>query len=207
MPSSVDEEMLLGNPTPRINPAFVLELANVNRTSSLRKWWPHLTLDSTPDFILEEMKRFQVDSRHGRLIGNVARQTGLSVDAIRFYEREGLLRVAMRSVGNFRLYEASDVEQLQFIRRSQELGFSLQEIRELLIIRNERTEACTHVRDLIVNKLQAVRSRLEQLTNLQHQLERALETCAGTLAKSADQEHESCPVLQGIVNRTGEAKS
>jgi len=63
----------------------------------------------------------------GAQIGKVASQTGLSIDAIRFYEREGLLSKPMRSEGRFRLYREQDIQQLRFIRKAQELGFSLQE--------------------------------------------------------------------------------
>jgi DNA-binding transcriptional MerR regulator len=71
-------------------------------------------------------------------IGDVASQTGLTVDTIRFYERERLLHRAARSSGGFRLFSQSDVADLEFIRNAQELGFSLQEIRDLLTLKNTR---------------------------------------------------------------------
>lgn len=134
----------------------------------------------------------------GIQIGKVAAETGLSVDAIRFYEREGLLREPMRSEGGFRLYEQRDVQQLQFLRRAQELGFSLQEIRELLVIRDEETAACTHVRELIEHKLISVRGKLKELIRLERQLKTSLAKCDGVLRASADQEHEPCPVIDQI---------
>src|SRR5215469_1175187 len=100
-------------------------------------------------------------------IGQVAQETGLSIDTIRFYEKEGLLREPERSEGGFRLYSARDIEHLHFIHKAQELGFSLAEIRELLLIQDERTEACTHVRDLIQHRLQAIRSKIEDLRQLE----------------------------------------
>ena len=60
---------------------------------------------------------------HGVQIGKVARATGLSVDTIRFYEKEGLLREPERSEGGFRLYSARDIQNLHFIHKAQELGF------------------------------------------------------------------------------------
>jgi MerR family transcriptional regulator, copper efflux regulator len=69
-------------------------------------------------------------------IGAVSKRIGLSVDAIRFYEKEGLLKVPLRSEGGFRLFQEQDLEDLRFIRTGQSLGFSLVEIRDLLSVRN-----------------------------------------------------------------------
>src|SRR5215470_10016154 len=69
-------------------------------------------------------------------IGAVSKRTGLSVDAIRFYEKEGLLKISVRSEGGFRLFREKDLEDLRLIRSAQSLGFSLVEIRDLLSIRN-----------------------------------------------------------------------
>ena len=65
-------------------------------------------------------------------IGELAKRTTLTVDAIRFYEKRQLLPKAIRSTGGFRLYTTGDIEQLHFIRQMHELGFSLREIRELI---------------------------------------------------------------------------
>jgi DNA-binding transcriptional MerR regulator len=70
----------------------------------------------------------------GIQIGQVARETGLTVDAIRFYEKQRLLKPAPRTEGGFRLFSGQDLQQIQFIRRAQELGFSLSEIRDLLVL-------------------------------------------------------------------------
>src|SRR5215216_1738488 len=95
----------------------------------------------------------------GLQIGAVARETGITVDAIRFYERERLLKHPERSGGGFRLFTASDVENIHFIRHAQELGFSLSEIRELLVLQSEDLMACSHVRNLIRLKLGTVREK------------------------------------------------
>lgn len=86
-------------------------------------------------------------------IGDVAARTGLSADAIRFYEREKLLRTAARSSGGFRLFTASDVADLAFIRNAQELGFSLQEIHELLDLKQAAHPDCRHVEQLLEKKI------------------------------------------------------
>jgi len=81
-------------------------------------------------------------------IGELAKRTALSIDAIRFYEKRQLLSKATRSSGGFRLYSTDDLERLLFIRQIQRLGFSLREIRELLDLRAKKVDACETVREL-----------------------------------------------------------
>jgi DNA-binding transcriptional MerR regulator len=139
-------------------------------------------------------------------IGKVASQTGVSIDTIRFYERSGLLAKPARTEGRYRLYRKEDIERLRFIRRAQELGFSLQEIRELMLIQNEHVEPCTHVRDLIEQKLAAVNAKLEHLTALQRELKSAHTSCTTSLAR-CDGREECCPVLEAIAHTKDELKA
>jgi DNA-binding transcriptional MerR regulator len=74
-------------------------------------------------------------------IGELAKRTALTVDAIRFYERRQLLPKAARSTGGFRLYTTDDIERLHFIRQMHELGFSLREIGELIDLRTRKIAA------------------------------------------------------------------
>src|SRR5215471_590834 len=110
-------------------------------------------------------------------IGQVARKTGLTVDAIRFYEKQRLIRPAQRTEGGFRLFSGQDLEHIQFIRRAQELGFSLNEIRELLALQGEHVKACSHVRDMFTAKLGAVRQKIRDLRKLENQLADDLTRC------------------------------
>ena len=86
-------------------------------------------------------------------IGIVAKKIGLSVDAIRFYERNALLPRPPRTQGGFRRYTESDVETLAFIRRVQGLGFKLSEIRGLLNLRGNLLQPCAPVRRRLEEKL------------------------------------------------------
>lgn len=139
----------------------------------------------------------------GVQIGRVAHETGLSIDTIRYYEKEGLLREPPRSEGGFRLYGSHDIEHLRFVRSAQELGFSLAEIRELLLIQDERVESCTHVRDLINQKLVLVRRKLEDLMRLESVLQGALDQCNDALSHDrADPQHENCPVLGQLTHHS-----
>src|ERR1700737_4122368 len=99
-------------------------------------------------------------------IGIVAKKIGLSVDAIRFYERNALLPQPPRTQGGFRQYGESDVETLAFIRRVQGLGFKLSEIRGLLNLRGNRLQPCAPVRRRLEEKLTDVRRKLADLQAL-----------------------------------------
>lgn len=130
-------------------------------------------------------------------IGQVAQKTGLSVDAIRFYERAGLLAKTARSTSGYRLYHDRDVADLEFIQRAQQLGFSLNEIRELFSIQRHPEEACGHVRDLIAQKLTVVRRKIGELQKLETELDKALEQCRNALQQPGTRQ-DCCPVLEEI---------
>ncbi len=134
-------------------------------------------------------------------IGKVAQQTGLSVDTIRYYEKERLLREPLRSEAGYRLYGGRDIEHLLFIRKAQELGFTLAEIRDLLLVQDERTNACTHVRELIQYRLGNVRQQIEDLKKLETHLQEAQGKCDEALRNdTGDPHHECCPVLEAIAH-------
>ncbi len=144
-----------------------------------------------------------MSTSRGAQIGRVARDTGLSVDTIRYYEKEGLLREPPRSEGGFRLYGSRDIEHLRFIRSAQSLGFSLGEIRELLLIQDERVKSCAHVRELIIQKLFSVHRKVEELKRLESDLQGALGKCDDALSHDrADLQHDSCPVLAELAHQT-----
>jgi MerR family mercuric resistance operon transcriptional regulator len=126
-------------------------------------------------------------------IGIVAKKIGLSVDAIRFYERNGLLRRPPRTEGGFRRYAENDVETLAFVRRVQGLGFKLSEIRGLLNLRAGRSQPCAPVRRRLQAKLADVRHKLENLQTLKRELQLALRSCDKELRKK----NAHCPILQG----------
>jgi MerR family transcriptional regulator, copper efflux regulator len=125
-------------------------------------------------------------------IGIVAKKIGLSVDAIRFYERNALLPRAARIEGGFRQYGESDVETLAFIRRVQGLGFKLSEIRALLWLRGNRLQRCAPVRRRLQGKLVDVQRKLSDLHKLEHELRLALRSCNKELRKRS----AHCPILR-----------
>src|SRR5690242_7417036 len=129
-------------------------------------------------------------------IGQVAQETGLSIDTIRFYEKQRLVKQSPRTEGGFRLFGISDIETLKFVRKAQELGFSLNEIRELLMLRAEHVPACSHVKELLNQKLAAVEQKIAELQILERSLKRALLKCKRELRNAAPGHEECCPVLE-----------
>ena len=125
-------------------------------------------------------------------IGFVAKKIGLSVDAIRFYERNALLPRAARTAGGFRQYGESDLETLAFIRRVQGLGFKLSEIRSLLSLRGNRSQPCAPVRRRLEEKLVDVHRKLADLQKLEHELRLALRSCNRELRNQP----AHCPILR-----------
>jgi DNA-binding transcriptional MerR regulator len=139
-------------------------------------------------------------------IGQVAHETGLSIDTIRFYEKQGLLKRSPRTEGGFRLFGLGDIETLKFVRK-QELGFSLNEIRELLIVRSDHVPACSHVRELLDQKVVAVEQKIKELQDLERSLRRALKKCKRELKTAVAGRHdECCPVIDEI-NRAARGNS
>ena len=136
----------------------------------------------------------------GLQIGKVARETGFSVDAIRYYEKQRLLKPPPRTEGGFRLFTARDVQNIHFIRRAQELGFSLNEIRELLILQSDGVAACSHVRDLLRGKLGLVQEKIAELDKLKNQLGADLKKCERALRRGKTAGHDRCPVLSEIAD-------
>jgi MerR family copper efflux transcriptional regulator len=135
-------------------------------------------------------------------IGIVAKKIGLSVDAIRFYERNGLLPRPPRTDGGFRRYGENDVDTLAFVRRVQGLGFKLSEIRGLLWLRGNRLQPCAPVRRRLQEKLAHVQRKLSDLHKLEHELRLALRSCNRELRKG----DAHCPILREKNQRKPESE-
>lgn len=135
-------------------------------------------------------------------IGIVAKRIGLSVDAIRFYERNGLLPRPPRTEGGFRRYGENDVEALAFVRRVQGLGFKLSEIREFLRLRGDRMQPCAPVQRRLQEKLADVQQKLSALHKLERELRLALRSCNRELHKR----NAHCPILSEKTSRRSESE-
>jgi DNA-binding transcriptional MerR regulator len=133
-------------------------------------------------------------------IGTVAKQVGLTPDAIRFYERNALLPRPPRTAGGFRQYADTDLQTLEFIRRVQNLGFTLKEVRQFLGLRRRRFQPCAPVRRRLEQKLSHVRGKLSDLHKLEQELRTALRACKKELRRRTAR----CPLLSESVNRKPE---
>ncbi len=127
----------------------------------------------------------------GLQIGEVAKRAGVSIDTLRYYEKVKLLPRAGRSTGGFRLFAAEHVERVRFIKQAQELGFSLDEIRDLLATGG--TEECRKVRDLLKRKIAEMDERLKSMKEFRRVLASHLSACESELKKHRDS--TCCPVL------------
>ena len=123
-------------------------------------------------------------------IGQLAQRTGAKIETIRYYERIGLLPVALRQ-GRYRSYDVTDVARLGFVRRSRELGFSIKEARALLDLTAGGYESCAEARDLAAVHLHDVRSRIADL----RRMERALATTVQACDAGAD---AGCPLIDAL---------
>jgi DNA-binding transcriptional MerR regulator len=113
----------------------------------------------------------------GVAIGEAARQSGVKVPTIRYYEQIGLLPAPTRSESNRRNYEDSDLRRLMFIRHARDLGFEVEAIRELLVMNARPEQSCAEADAIAKRHLGEVKRRIDQLQALQAELERMVEEC------------------------------
>jgi DNA-binding transcriptional MerR regulator len=128
-------------------------------------------------------------------IGQVARTAGVSVQAVRFYEQLGLLPTAQRTPAGYRVYGPESIERLQFVKQAQELGFSLDEIREILRLRYEGQSPCKCVSKLLQQKLEKIEQEIRQLVRFRHDLRKTLER-SKKLPHLPHTASSICPLIQ-----------
>ena len=128
----------------------------------------------------------------GLTSGDVAKQANVRIETLRYYERQGLVARPPRSRSNYRLYPADTARQVQFIKRAQSLGFSLQEITELLALRAESTARCADVRARAVAKIHNIDDKMRALKAMKTALVKLVEACA------EDSPITDCPILESL---------
>ena len=109
--------------------------------------------------------------------GILAKRAGVGIQTIRFYEREGLMEPAPRSRSGYRHYDESAVTRLTFIRRAQELGFTLKEIRELIALDSDPDGPCDSVSSAATAKLAAIEGKIADLTRMKDALVKLISSC------------------------------
>lgn len=113
----------------------------------------------------------------GLKIGELARRTGTNAPMVRYYEQIGLLPPASRRDGGQRSYGEEDVRRLTFIRRCRGFGFSIEQVRALAALVQDRKRSCLEARDLAQSHLEAVRAKLDELKALEQAIARFVESC------------------------------
>ena len=141
----------------------------------------------------------------GLQIGTAAKATGLTVDTIRFYQKSGLLKAPRRTSSGYRVFTEMEPDELHFIAKAQDLGFSLAEIKELVLLRSQKGRTCPEVRGLIERKLAAVREKISALKELESDLARAQRTCDRALTTRTAE--TGCPVIDQIAHATRRRKA
>lgn len=131
-------------------------------------------------------------------IGALAEKAGVGVETVRFYQRRGLLRAPQRAHGRIRHYGPNDVERLNFIRSAKELGFSLDEIAELLRL-DDGTD-CDEARSLGEQKLADVRQKILALKRIERALSQLVREC------QQQKGNVHCPLIVSLRNRSAESE-
>jgi DNA-binding transcriptional MerR regulator len=135
-------------------------------------------------------------------IGDLAARTGLSRDALRYYERLGLLSPIRRTSGGFRVYPLATLDRIRFIKQAQDHGLSLSEIKELLGFQDRKgLERCRQVHHLLTRKLADLDRQVTQLNEFRQTLRGYLHQCETTLDR---REGEECPVVEELSKDEGQ---
>lgn len=125
-------------------------------------------------------------------IGELAQLTGMSVETIRFYEREKLMPAPARSIANYRIYSTEHVDRLTFVRHCRSLDMALKEIRMLLRFMDAQRGDCGKVNELVEAHIQHVTKRIRELKALQRDLQRLRSLCGQS------REAKNCGILGGL---------
>lgn len=125
-------------------------------------------------------------------VGEVARKLGINAQTLYFYERIGLMRSPPRSESGYRLYNDADLERLSFILRAKDLGLTLEEIGEILTLKEGRSLTCREVHDRLIQKIQQIEVQIQKLQGLRHELLPLVDRCRTRL----EDEQRQCTVLE-----------
>ena len=135
-------------------------------------------------------------------IGEVAKQAGVAVGALRYYENLGLL-TSQRGQNGYRYYSPDTVQQVQFIKKAQALGFSLEDIREILNLHQQGNMPCNLVRSLLQDKISQLEAQIQEMTTFKTQLEDYRDRW--NLQDHRPQPGDICPLIETVDLKTAES--
>ena len=124
-------------------------------------------------------------------IGEAASASGVSAKTIRYYEAAGLVAIANRSAGGYRVYTQADVFMLRFIKRARELGFSIERIRRLLDLWQDKSRASRDVKRLALDHIAEIRAKIAAMTSMRDAVQALADACDGD-------ERPECPILHDL---------
>ena len=125
-------------------------------------------------------------------IGQVAKRTGVTVETVRFYEKQGLLAAPQRSDAGYRQYPLETVKRVRFIQHAKDVGFTLKDIGELLALRQEPGTSCTDIKLRATQKIEEVDQKIRDLKRIRDAVGRMVMKCSGRGALS------QCPILEEL---------
>lgn len=129
---------------------------------------------------------------NGLTIGEVAAGAKVNIETMRYYERRGLVPKPPRSVSNYRVYPEDTVKRVRFVKRAQELGFSLKEIKELLTLRASPRARCGDIRERASEKIEDIDAKIRTLRAMRKSLSKLVSECSGKGPIT------NCPILEAI---------
>ncbi|MFJ7567584.1 Cu(I)-responsive transcriptional regulator [Herminiimonas sp. NPDC097707] len=132
-------------------------------------------------------------------IGEAAKTSGISAKMIRHYESIRLVEPGARSSAGYRTYNDKDLHALRFIKRARTLGFSLDQIRDLLSLWNDTQRASADVKAIALTHVADLEKRIAELSEMRDTLQHLAQTCSGD-------ERPDCPILQGLAQQDGNGK-
>ena len=132
-------------------------------------------------------------------VGELAKRSGATPDAVRYYTRMGLLRPERNPENGYRLYQIKEINWLKFIRQAKTLGFTLHEIQRIMQSREEGQSPCSDVRKILQNRIVENRLHLKELMALQDRMEKALLDWAD-IPDGAIDEGSVCPLIESVIS-------
>jgi DNA-binding transcriptional MerR regulator len=129
------------------------------------------------------------------LIGSVAKESGIPIKTIRYYDELGLLKTSGRTEGGYRLFSADVLSRLKFIKRAQSLGLSLSEIKEFLEVHDQGNLPCDHIKVKLEDKVADIDRQIRQLQLLKQELEGLL---SGWETLPDHPEETICPIIEQV---------
>jgi len=125
-------------------------------------------------------------------IGEVAKRSGVGIETIRFYERKGLIDDPPRRLSGYRQYPEETIDRLRFIRKAKELGFTLNEVNDLLAISTDASASCSDVKERTEIKIESIERKIKALSKMKKALKALASSCEGQGSV------RKCPIIKAL---------